>query len=83
MSKHSREVGWRWMPRLSDHGEVGTTVHACFYADRGHEEADIRWTKTTVNVSGTNVLITINRDCAHGLVAGTGEKKEEPECFAK
>jgi len=37
----------------------------------------------TVNVSGTNVQITIDRDCAHGLVAGSGEKKEEPECSAK
>jgi len=37
----------------------------------------------TVNVNGTNVQITIDRDCAHGLVAGQGGKKEEPECFAK
>jgi len=37
----------------------------------------------TVLVGETEVQITIDRDCAHGLVAGSGEKKEEPECFAK
>jgi len=37
----------------------------------------------TVPVGETKVQITIDRDCAHGLVAGSGEKKEEPACFAK
>lgn len=37
----------------------------------------------SVLVGGQTVEIQIDRDCAFGLVAGTGGKKEEPECFAK
>lgn len=37
----------------------------------------------SVLVGGQTVEVQIDRDCAFGLVAGTGGKKEEPECFAK
>jgi hypothetical protein len=37
----------------------------------------------TVTVGTENVEVKFDRDCAYGLVAGQGNKKDEPECYAK
>ena len=36
-----------------------------------------------VYVGSVKKTVTIDRDCAYGLVAGQGEKKDEPECYEK